>query len=60
MVKQELREHVEKGDNIGGPDGILINGFGPYRYDEALVQEGITYQIINVEPGNFLRCASHI
>ncbi|KAJ9176670.1 hypothetical protein P3X46_011956 [Hevea brasiliensis] len=56
---KELRKHVEKGDDVGVPDGILINGFGPYRYDEALVQEGITYQIINVEPGKTYRLRVH-
>ncbi|XP_015579710.1 monocopper oxidase-like protein SKU5 isoform X1 [Ricinus communis] len=56
---KELRKHVEKGDDLGVPDGILINGFGPYRYDEALVREGITYQIINVEPGKTYRLRVH-
>lgn len=51
MGKQKLRKDVENGEDLGVPDGILINGFGPYRYDEALVQGGIAYQIINVEPG---------
>ncbi|XP_020539358.1 monocopper oxidase-like protein SKU5 isoform X2 [Jatropha curcas] len=56
---KELRKHLEKGDDLGVPDGILINGFGPYRYDEALVQGGITYQIINVEPGKTYRFRVH-
>lgn len=51
MGKQKLRKDVENGEDLGVPDGILINGFGPYRYDEAHVQGGIAYQIINVEPG---------
>lgn len=50
-MKQDLRKDVEKGVDLGIPDGVLINGFGPYRYDDTLVPNGITYQIINVEPG---------
>ncbi|KAK8611695.1 hypothetical protein V6N13_131739 [Hibiscus sabdariffa] len=46
-----LRKDVENGVDLGVPDGILINGLGPYRYDQALVKDGIVYQIINVEPG---------
>lgn len=49
--KQELRKDIENGVDIGIPDGILINGLGPYRYDAKLVPDGITYQTINVEPG---------
>jgi len=51
MVKQDLRKDVENGVDLGVPDGVLINGLGPYRYDDNLVQNGISYQIINVEPG---------
>lgn len=51
MEKQGLRKDVENGVDLGVPDGILINGYGPYRYDLALVKDGIVYQIINVEPG---------
>lgn len=51
MVKQDLRKDVENGVDLGIPDGVLINGLGPYRYDDTLVPNGISYQIINVEPG---------
>lgn len=51
LVIQDLRKDVEDGRDLGIPDGVLINGFGPYRYDDTLVPGGITYQIINVEPG---------
>ncbi|XP_065875924.1 monocopper oxidase-like protein SKU5 [Euphorbia lathyris] len=57
---KDLRKQIEKkGDNLGAPDGILINGFGPYKYDDALVRDGITYQIINVEPGKTYRLRVH-
>ncbi|WCJ37248.1 Monocopper oxidase-like protein SKU5 [Euphorbia peplus] len=58
---KDLRKQIEKkGDNnLGAPDGILINGFGPYKYDDALVPDGITYQIINVEPGKTYRLRVH-
>lgn len=51
MGKQKLRKDVENEIDPGVPDGVVMNGFGPYRYDEALVADGITFQIINVEPG---------
>ncbi|XP_021907263.1 monocopper oxidase-like protein SKU5 [Carica papaya] len=47
---KKLRKDVENGIDPGVPDGVVMNGFGPYRYDEALVADGITFQIINVEP----------
>ncbi|KAJ4833225.1 Monocopper oxidase-like protein sku5 [Turnera subulata] len=56
---KELREKIDNGDDLGVPYGILINGFGPYRYDDALVPEGITYQIINIEPGKTYRFRVH-
>lgn len=34
------------------PDGVLINGKGPYRYNSTLVPKGISYETINVYPGN--------
>lgn len=50
---QKLRKDVENGKDLGVPDGIVINGLGPYRYDAAIVSDGIPYQLINVEPGEF-------
>lgn len=58
MVIQELRKDVENGVDLGIPDGVLINGLGPYRYDDTIVPNGITYQIINVEPGKDLEAFS--
>lgn len=54
MGKQKQRKDIENGKDLGVPDGILINGFGPYHYDAAVVPEGIAYQTINVEPGKFV------
>ncbi|KAB2073669.1 hypothetical protein ES319_A07G098800v1 [Gossypium barbadense] len=54
-----LRKDVENGVDLGVPDGILINGYGPYRYDPTLVKDGIVYQIINVEPGKTYRFRVH-
>lgn len=34
------------------PDGVLINGKGPYPYNSTLVPAGIDYETINVQPGN--------
>lgn len=36
------------------PDGVLINGKGPYRYNDTLVPDGIDYETIEVKPGAFL------
>lgn len=34
------------------PDGVLINGKGPYRYNTTLVPDGIECETIQVDPGN--------
>jgi hypothetical protein len=36
-VKQDLRKDVENGIDLGVLNGFLINGFGPYHYDDTLV-----------------------
>jgi len=36
------------------PDGVLINGKGPYQYNATLVPDGIDYETINVDPGKHL------
>ncbi|XP_043722917.1 monocopper oxidase-like protein SKU5 [Telopea speciosissima] len=56
---KELRKNVGDGIDLGVPDGVLINGFGPYRYNESLVPDGISFQIINVEPGKTYRFRIH-
>ncbi|ESR61226.1 hypothetical protein CICLE_v10017765mg [Citrus x clementina] len=50
---KKLRKDVENGVDLGVPDGILINGLGPYRYDAAIVPDSIPYQLVNIEPGEF-------
>ncbi|KAL9457127.1 hypothetical protein AB3S75_006212 [Citrus x aurantiifolia] len=56
---KKLRKDVENGVDLGVPDGILINGLGPYHYDAAIVPDGIPYQLINVEPGKTYRLRVH-
>ncbi|TXG55704.1 hypothetical protein EZV62_020960 [Acer yangbiense] len=56
---KKIRKDVENGIDLGVPDGILINGFGPYRYDTTSVPGGIAYQTINVEPGKTYRLRVH-
>ncbi|XP_039126375.1 monocopper oxidase-like protein SKU5 isoform X2 [Dioscorea cayenensis subsp. rotundata] len=56
---QELRKTLEDGTDLGAPDGVLINGFGPYRYNESIVPAGIAYETINVEPGKTYRIRVH-
>lgn len=45
---------LDDGKDLGMPDGVLMNGKGPYRYNDSLVPAGIDYETINVEPGKNL------
>ncbi|XP_047310743.1 monocopper oxidase-like protein SKU5 [Impatiens glandulifera] len=56
---KELRKYIDKGGNLGPPDGILFNGYGPYRYDQSLVPEGNVYETLLVEPGKTYRFRVH-
>jgi hypothetical protein len=42
---------LDDGKELGMPDGVLVNGKGPYRYNGSLVPDGIEYETIKVEPG---------
>lgn len=33
------------------PDGVLMNGKGPYQYNNTFVPAGIDYETIHVRPG---------
>ncbi|KAL3524166.1 hypothetical protein ACH5RR_017000 [Cinchona calisaya] len=54
-----LREALDNGTDLGMPDGVLINGKGPYRYNNTLVPDGIDYETINVDPGKTYRLRVH-
>ncbi|KAJ8772128.1 hypothetical protein K2173_027305 [Erythroxylum novogranatense] len=54
-----LRTDLESGKELGMPDGVLINGKGPYRYNTTLVPDGIDYETINVDPGKTYRLRVH-
>ena len=43
---------LDQGKDLGMPDGVLINGKGPYRYNDSLVPAGIEHETIDVHPGN--------
>ncbi|KAL5551112.1 hypothetical protein UlMin_001288 [Ulmus minor] len=47
-----LRKTLEAGKDLGMPDGVLINGKGPYRYNDTLVADGIDYETFEVHPGS--------
>lgn len=47
-----MRTALDSGKDLDMPDGVLINGKGPYRYNTTLVPDGIEYETINVDPGN--------
>ncbi|KVH90171.1 Cupredoxin [Cynara cardunculus var. scolymus] len=51
----DLRKTLDAGRSLGMPDGVLINGKGPFRYNDTLVPDGIDHEIINVEPGKTYR-----
>lgn len=51
---QALRTVLDSGKDLGMPDGVLINGKGPYRYNNTLVPEGIEHETIQVDPGTVL------
>lgn len=54
-----LRKTLDAGNDLGMPDGVLINGKGPYRYNDTLVPEGIDFETINVQPGKTYRIRVH-
>ncbi|XP_072995890.1 monocopper oxidase-like protein SKU5 [Typha latifolia] len=54
-----LRKILDDGKDLGMPDGVLMNGKGPYRYNTSLVPDGIDYETINVEPGKTYRFRVH-
>lgn len=56
---KELRKDVESGTNLGIPDGVLINGVGPFRFDDTIVPDGFPFLTINVEPGKTYRFRVH-
>ncbi|VAH72804.1 unnamed protein product [Triticum turgidum subsp. durum] len=56
---KDLRRSLDAGAPLGPPDGVLVNGLGPYRYNDSLVPPAITYERINVEPGRTYRLRVH-
>ncbi|KAH9678343.1 Monocopper oxidase-like protein SKS1 [Citrus sinensis] len=54
-----LRTALDSGKDLDMPDGVLINGKGPYRYNTTLVPDGIEYETINVDPGKTYRVRVH-
>ncbi|KAI4323842.1 hypothetical protein L6164_023417 [Bauhinia variegata] len=54
-----LRTALDAGKSLGMPDGVLINGKGPFRYNTTLVPDGIEYETFNVDPGKTYRIRVH-
>ncbi|XP_059450220.1 monocopper oxidase-like protein SKS1 [Corylus avellana] len=54
-----LRSALDAGNDLGMPDGVLINGKGPYQYNTTLVPDGIQYETIQVDPGKTYRVRVH-
>ncbi|KAG0453870.1 hypothetical protein HPP92_025174 [Vanilla planifolia] len=59
MDHKDLRKELDQGKALGVPNGVLINGKGPYRYNKTLVPAGIDYETINVHPGKTYRIRVH-
>ncbi|PNX97468.1 monocopper oxidase-like protein SKU5-like [Trifolium pratense] len=55
----DLRKDLDDGKDLGMPNGVLINGKGPYRYNDTLVPEGIDFEQIDVKPGKTYRLRVH-
>ncbi|PKA66301.1 Monocopper oxidase-like protein SKU5 [Apostasia shenzhenica] len=55
----DLKKELDDGKTLGVPDGVLMNGKGPYRYNNTLVPAGIDYESINVQPGKTYRFRVH-
>ncbi|KAK4769418.1 hypothetical protein SAY86_027568 [Trapa natans] len=55
----DLRKSLNGGKALGIPDGVLINGKGPYQYNTTLVPQGIEHEIITVHPGKTYRVRVH-
>ncbi|KAJ3672635.1 hypothetical protein LUZ60_007356 [Juncus effusus] len=55
----DLRKMLDDGKDLGVPDGVLMNGRGPYQYNTSLVPSGIEYLTLNVEPGKTYRIRVH-
>ncbi|KAJ4822774.1 Serine/threonine protein kinase [Turnera subulata] len=53
-----LRTALDSGKELGMPDGVLINGKGPYKYNSS-VPDGIDYETIKVDPGKTYRFRVH-
>ncbi|PQQ18439.1 monocopper oxidase-like protein SKU5 [Prunus yedoensis var. nudiflora] len=54
-----LRKALDAGKDLGIPDGVLINGKGPYQYNNTLVPDGIDYETFEVKPGKTYRLRVH-
>ncbi|KAB2622485.1 monocopper oxidase-like protein SKU5 [Pyrus ussuriensis x Pyrus communis] len=54
-----LRKMLDDGKDLGMPDGVLINGKGPYQYNTTLVPDGIDYETLEVHPGKTYRLRVH-
>ncbi|KAK4260439.1 hypothetical protein QN277_003553 [Acacia crassicarpa] len=55
----DLRKDLDAGKDLGMPNGVLINGKGPYKYNDTLVPDGIDYETIEVQPGKTYRLHVH-
>ncbi|KAI4332653.1 hypothetical protein L6164_017544 [Bauhinia variegata] len=56
---QALRTALDAGKDLGMPDGVLINGKGPFQYNTTLVPDRIEYESFNVDPGKTYRICVH-
>lgn len=50
LSMKALRASLDAGKELGTPDGVLINGKGPFRYNSS-VPDGINHTTLNVDQG---------
>ncbi|CAN1180494.1 Monocopper oxidase-like protein SKS2 [Linum perenne] len=53
-----LRNVLDSGKELEMPDGVLINGKGPFKYNSS-VPDGIKFETINVDSGKTYRFRVH-
>ncbi|KAL5728214.1 Monocopper oxidase-like protein sku5 [Ranunculus cassubicifolius] len=54
-----LRKTLNGGKELGMPDGVVINGKGPYQYNRTFVPDGIEYATFDVQRGKTYRLRVH-
>ena len=52
LYVKSLRASLDAGKDLGMPNGVLINGKGPFKYNSS-VPDGINHTTLNVDRGRY-------